>query len=415
VILRSELEPLGVPIDAGWKKLLFAWAFQSQNILLANEVDRETKIVYHRLVTDRVQRIAPFLRISRDRSAYPVIHEGRTIWIVDAYTASSTFPLSPLLGFDNRGVRYVRNSVKATVDAVTGRVEFYAVDPTDPILATYAGIYPGLIQPLDRMPESLRRHLRYPVPILHLQAQILGAYHLEDPRAFYAQQDVWAVATEQYRGTPMPMEPRYSMFPLPGSTEPEFLLSVPFVPRGRQNMTALLLTRNDGDHYGEKILYLLPRDELVPGPQQIEAAIDQDPEISQQLALWRRGGSDVNRGHLMVVPLDSTLVYVEPLFLEAENAAIPQLERVILARAGRVVMQPTFELAVTALLRDQLMPDLASPDAAEAGLDPLAGLDPQRLARARQMMDDAETALREGDWAGFGRSWQSLREFLALP
>jgi uncharacterized protein len=413
VILGADRAPHGVPLDAAWKKLLFAWAFQSTNILLSGDLTRDSKIVYRRRVTDRVEAAAPFLRVSRDRSAYPVITDGRVVWVVDAYTTSASFPLAPIIGFENRGVRYIRNSVKATVDARTGEVQLYRVDPDDPILATYARIFPGLVRPLEEMPAELRAHLRYPVPLMHLQAQVLGAYHLLDPRAFYGQQDVWSVATEQYRGTPLSMEPTYSMYPLPGSRDTEFLLSVPFVARGRANMTALLVTRNDPPHYGEQILYLLPRDELVPGPQQIEAAIDQDPEISQQLALWRRGGSDVIRGHLMVVPIEGSLIYVEPLFLEAENAAIPQLERVILARPGRVVMQPSFELAVSALLHGQADGALARGDVVDQPGAP--GLDPEFRARARRLMEEAEALLRAGDWAGFGRTWQSLRDALTSP
>jgi uncharacterized protein len=303
--------------------------------------------------------------------------------------------------------------VKATVDAVTGEVNLYVVDPEDPVLATYMRIFPGLVRPLAEMPEILQRHLRYPVQMMNLQAQVLGAYHLLDPRLFYSQQDVWAVSTEQYRGTSTPMEPTYSMYPLPGSDDTEFLLTVPYVSRGRENMTALFATRNDMPHYGEQILYLLPRDELVPGPQQVEAAIDQDPEISQQLALWRRGGSDVLRGHLMIVPVDGALIYVEPLFLEAANAAIPQLERVILARPGRVVMQPTFELAVAAMLRGQAAGALARAGPAE-GTAPTApfGIAAESMARARRLAQEAEGFLRAGDFAGFGRAWQSLRDVL---
>jgi uncharacterized protein len=416
VILGPEADPVGVDLNSIVKKGLFAWAFQSKNILLSGDVSRESKIVYRRRVTDRVQAAAPFLHVSRQRSAYPVINEGRVVWIVDAYTSSASFPLSPLADFEGRGVRYLRNSVKATVDALTGEVRLYAVDNTDPILATYQRIFPDLVHPVEEMPATLRRHLRFPVQMMHLQAQVLGAYHLLDPRTFYAQQDVWSVATEHYRGTPLPMEPTYSMYPLPGSDDPEFLLTLPFVARGRQNMTALLVTRNDPPHYGQQVLYMLPRDELIPGPQQIEAAIDQDPEISQQLALWRRGGSDVVRGHLTVVPIGGTLVYVEPLFLEAENAAIPQLERVILARAGRVVMQPTFESAVAALLGSSLADEFARVAGGEVDPSlPGPAPDPEAMARARRLLDEAEALLRAGDWAGFGRALQSLRETLSTP
>jgi uncharacterized protein len=416
VILGPQHPPLGVALDATWKKVLYAWAFQSANIFLSGDLGSDSRIVYRRTPVERVQAAAPFVHVSRDRGPQPVIHEGRVIWIVDAYTLSPSFPLSPAAAFDGRLVRYVRNSVKATVDGLTGEVTLFATGPDDPILRTYQRIFPGLVRPLDQMPAGLQEHLRYPVQLMQIQAQVLGSYHLLDPRAFYAQQDVWSTATEQYRGTPQMMEPAYSMFPLPGSDDREFLLSVPFVPRGRQNLTALFITRNDPGRYGEQILFLMPRDELVPGPQQIEAMIDQDPIISQQLALWRRGGADVLRGHINIVPIGGSLVYVEPLFLEAENAAIPQLERVILARADRVVMEPSFGSAVAALLGDRGEAEQRRNGVAEAPAFAELGItDPATLTRARQLYEQAEAQLRVGDWAGFGRSWEALREVLSTP
>jgi uncharacterized membrane protein (UPF0182 family) len=415
IIIGPEHEPAGIPLDSWWRKALFAWSFRSNNILLSGDLTRESKIVFRRRVTERVQAVAPFLHVSADQGAYPVISDGRVVWVVDAYTTSATFPLSPLVAFETRGARYVRNSVKATVDAVTGEIQLYAIDTDDPILATYSAIFPGLVRPLNEMPATLRSHLRFPVQMMTIQGQVLGAYHLVDPRQFYEQQDVWSVATEQYRGTPATMEPQYSLFRLPDADSTEFLLSLPFVARGRQNMTALMVARNDPPNYGRQILYLMPRDEQVPGPQQIEAAIDQNPEISQQLALWLRGGSAVLRGHLVVVPLDGTLLYVEPLFLEAENAAIPQLERVILSQAGRVVMEPNFESAVAALVRgaESTATVRGAPDAADDADPRTAEWEP--LTRAREILDEAEAMLRAGDWAGFGRALQDLREALALP
>lgn len=411
VILPDDASPTGVPLDATWKKILFAWAFQSKNILLSGDLTRNSKLVYRRQVVDRVRAVAPFLAVPSQGGNYPVIIDGRVVWIVDAYTASSTFPLSPLREFGGRGRRYIRNSVKATVDALTGEVELYAVDPTDPLLITYGRLFPGLIRPIDEMPEGLQRHLRFPAGLMELQALVAGAYHLDDARLFYEQQDVWALAQEQYQATPVTMAPTYSIFSLPGSAEPEFVLSVPLVPRGRQNMTALMVTRNDPPNYGQQILYLMPRDEVVFGPQQIEAMIDQDPEISQELALWRRGRSDVTRGHLMVVPIDGGLVYVEPLFLEATSAAIPQLERVILATSGRVVMGSTFEAAVADLLGGGGA-SAGSSRGGPAEWEPVVAPSTSIMDTARRLMSQADAALRSGDWAGFGRSWEQLRELL---
>ncbi len=416
VIVGDDHPPIGVPLDATWRKALFAWYFRSKNILLSGDLREDSRIVFRRRIAERVQAAAPFLYVPMEGSAYPVIADGHVVWVVDAYTTSASFPLSPLVGFENRGVRYVRNSVKATVDAVTGEIRLYAIDPADPILRAYSSIFPTLLRPFEEMPEVIREHMRFPVRMMTLQAQVIGAYHLLDPRQFYEQQDVWAIAVELYRGTPSTMEPTYSLFPLPGQEETEFLLSVPFVARGRQNMTALMVTRNDPPNYGKQILYLLPRDVQIPGPQQIDAAIDQDPEISQQLALWRRGGSDVLRGHLVVMPVNGTLLYVEPLFLEAENAAIPQLERVIIAQAGRVVMEPTFESAAARLVGGQGSLAAAAEAAEGTGTrDSPASPGWEPMARARQLLDEAEALLRAGDWAGFGRALQTLRGALTVP
>ncbi len=421
VLLTEAGGPLGVPLDASWKKVVFAWAFQSRNLLLSSEVTRASRIVYGRQVVERARAIAPFLQFSQDRPAVPVVHEGRVQWIVDGFTTSASFPLAPAVAVDGRAIRYIRNSAKVVVDGVTGTVRVYAVDPDDRILQTYAGIFPGLVRPLAEMPETLQRHLRVPPSIMEVQSRLLGEYHLRDARNFYTKDDVWNVATENYRNEAVPVRPTYAMLPLPGQEEPEFLLMVPFVARGRQNMTALYIVRNDPPHYGERILYELRRDEQIPGPQQIEAMIDQDPEIAQQISLWRQSGSDVVRGHLIVVPIDSTMLYVEPLFLVAQNQAIPQLERVILAHSRRVVMRPTLNAAVAALLgEDAVPPREGAPPRREAEAPgtiaapaPAPAPGDAAMQRARALMLQAEEQLRAGDWAGFGATWERLREAVA--
>ena len=414
VILDEAEGPVGVPLDRGWKKLVFAWAFQSRNLFLSDETTGSSRIAYRRQVVERAQAIAPFLRFTADTPALPVVENGRIVWILDGYTGSAYFPVARQTSFEGRPVSYLRNSAKVTVDGVTGEVAVYAVDPEDPMLRTYSRIFPGLVRPVEEMAPELRRHLRVPRSILRLQTQVLEEYHMLDARAFYAGEDVWALATENYRSEAVPVEPTYSMFPLPGSEEREFLLTVPFVSRGRQNMTALLVTRNDPPHYGEQILLELPRDVLVPGPQQIEAMIDQDPEISQQLSLWRQGGSDVVRGHLISVPHDSTILYVEPLYLVSESAAIPQLERVILSTGSEVVMSPTLEGAVSALLGtapDSGAAEEESPDTPRTP-QPEGPDASEVIGRARRLLEQAESQLRSGDWAAFGRTWEAIRALL---
>lgn len=410
VILDDQPGPLGIRLGGFLRRLAFAWAFQSKNIFLSDEVTPESRLVFARSVLERARAVTPFLQFTSD-SPQPIIHEGRIVWMVDAYSTSGSFPLSPLAVFGGQTIRYVRNSAKVVVDGLTGEVTVYEIDP-DPVLRTYGRVFPGLVRSVEEMDPALRRHLRVPPALISLQTELLGEYHLSDPVAFYEKDDVWAVATENYRNETVPARPTFVILPLPGHETPEFLLVVPFVSRGRQNMTALLVTRNDGEQYGEQLLYLLPRDELVPGPQQVESMIDQDPDISQQLSLWRRGGSEVIRGHLVVVPVDSTLVYVEPLYLEAQNAAIPQLERVIVAHAGRVAMRPTLEAAVAAVAGtggDQPTP-VEGPSA--PGEPAEAGPSAEAIERARGLLEQAEAQLRAGDWAAFGRTWELLREAL---
>jgi uncharacterized protein len=410
-------EPTGVPLDSWWRKLAFAWAFQSRNLLLSGELTPQSRVVYRRLVRERAQAVAPFLHFAPgDRgAAYPVVHEGRIVWVVEAFTTSTHFPLAPASRFGDRAVRYIRNPVKVTVDGVSGEVRLYVVEEDDPIVRTYARIFPGLFAPVSEMPPGLRRHLRVPANFFALQAAVLQEYHLRDARAFYNRDDVWQIPTETYRDRPVTFEPYYAMLPLPGSDEREFLLTMPFVAAGRQNMTALLMTRNDPPHYGERILFELPRDELIPGPQQVESLIDQDPVISEQLALWKRGGSDVIRGNMVLLPVDSTLVYVEPLYLEAQESAIPQLERVIMVSGRRVVMRPTTQSAIAALLGDDPADErrvrgLAAASRTSDGVaEPLTS---STLDEARQLMERAEAQLRAGDWAGFGQTWTELRAAL---
>lgn len=415
ILVGGDAGPQGVRLGSAWRKLVFAWAFQSKNLLLSGELAERDRITYRRRVLDRVRALAPFLHVPQTVDPQPVISGGRIVWLVDAYTASVHYPLAPAGELGGFPVRYVRNSVKATVDALTGEVRLYRVDARDPMLSTFAGLFPGLFRPVEQMPADLQRHLRFPVALMALQARVLGDYHLTDPRAFYAKEDVWAVATETYRAEAVPVEPNYVILRLPGMERAEFLLAVPFVSRGRQNMTALFVARNDRPHYGEQTLFEFPRDQQVPGPQQVEAMIEQNPEIAQQLSLWRRGGSDVIRGHMSVVPLDGALVYVEPLFLVAETGAIPQLERVILARGRDVVMRPDLPAAVSALLGAEGARGLEEgPERVEVPV-PVATAAPrgeQTLERVRSLFERAEAQLRAGDWAGFGRTWNALRDAL---
>ncbi len=406
----GEEFPEGIPLRPLPRLLAFAWRFREINLLFSGELTADSRILFRRSIDERIRAIAPF--IFWDPDPYPVIHRGRIVWMVDGYTTSTSFPLSRSVTIPGVGsTRYLRNSVKATVDALTGDIAFYAADETDPILATYRRVFPGLFRPLDAMSPDLRAHLRDPALFLRAQAAVLEEYHIDDAGAFYAGQDVWQVPQEL--GTEArSFRPTYSTIRLPGEERAEFVLSVPFVARQRQNMTAVLLARNDPPNYGHLVLLELPRNQQVPGPAQVEILIEQDPTISQQLSWWRQSGSDVDLGRLRIVPLDSTFLYVEPLFLSGQGNSIPELQRVIASDGRAVSMDLTLAGAIAALrgaadrppdrARDREVERVATDADAAGGLP----------RRALDLFDQAERRLREGDWAGFGEAWRTLRRLL---
>ncbi|HET9986375.1 MAG TPA: UPF0182 family protein [Longimicrobiales bacterium] len=402
--------PAGIRLDSWPRLLAFAWRFGDKNLLFSGELSPDSRLVFRRSVRQRLEALAPFL--VWDASPYPVILDGRIVWIVDGYTAGSTFPLSRAEELEGIGrVRYLRGSVKATVDAVTGAVRLYAVGPTDPFLETYRRIFPELIQPWTRMPAAVQAHLRYPNLLFETQAAILREYHLTNPRDFYASLDVWALPPGAPGPGARPYRPMHTMMPLPGEARSEFLLTMPFVARERQNMTALLAARSDPPAYGELVLYELPRDQQIPGPGQVQALIEQDPTISPQLTLWRQAGSDVNLGHLRVVPVDGGFLYIQPLFLSAQSSGnpIPELQRVIASDGGKVVMAMSLPEAVQGLRAAQ---SGSAPPARTITLRPTTGAAAELPRRALDLLDRAERLLRNGDFAGFGAALADLRALL---
>jgi len=301
--------------------------------------------MFRRTIQERVRAIAPFLQYDQD--PYLVIREdGSLAWVWDAYTVSNRFPYSEPRP---NGINYIRNSVKVVIDAYDGNVTFYQMDPDDALATTYARMYPGLMTPADQLPADLRQHLRYPEDLFSIQAQVLSVYHMQDPQVFYNKEDVWQIPNEIYQAEQVPVDPYYVIMGLPGENEEEFLLMQPFSPLDKSNMIAWMAVRMDGEDYGQIQVYGFPKDKLVFGPSQIEATISSDPVISAQLSLWNQSGSRVIRGNFLVVPLEDSLIYVEPLFLQAEQSAIPALKRVIVSYADRVVMEPTLADALARL------------------------------------------------------------------
>ncbi len=418
--------PEGIQLSSLVRSLALAWRFRDANLLFASEVTDQSRFLFRRQVVERAQAIAPFLRFPD--APLPVIHDGRLVWMIDGYTSTRNFPLSIShdTGFGRRA-NYVRGSVKATVDAVTGEVRFYAVNEGDPLLEAYRRVFPDLVRPLDEMPGGLLDHVRYPRTLLEVQAQVLTRFHLETAPLFHGQQDVWAMAQELGQGTtPVLYRPEYALYRLPGEESAEFLLTAVFVPAGRQNLTGILVARSDPARYGELVLFDVPVEDQVPGPRQVEALIEQDPGISQQFSLWRQGGSQVWTGHLHLVPVGGTLLYMEPIFLAAEEDAIPELRRFVVSDGRRVTMNTTLSAAIVALSPEGVFtgegadPTVGAPPSAggSQGLEPsgAAVATPTPEAdwpqEALDLLEEAEARLRAGDWEGFGRALDSLRAFL---
>lgn len=407
--------PQGIPVTGLVRTLALAWRFRDANLLFSQEVTRESRFVFRRHVLERASTLAPFLRFLE--TPYPVLHQGRIVWILEGFTASDNFPLAASQDLPGGGsAAYLRNSVKVTVDAFTGETRFYRLPRPDPLLEAWSRVFPDLFRPLEEMPEDLQDHIRYPRSLLEIQARVLLQYHLETPPRFHGQQDVWALPQELAQGTrPVAYVPEYGLYRLPGHQEEEFLLTTVFVPAGRQNLTALLAARCDPEFYGQLLLFDIPVEEQVPGPRQVEALVEQNPVISQQFSLWRQGGSQVWSGHLHIIPVGETLLYMEPIFLAAEADAIPELRRLVVSDGRRVSMESTLEDAIAALALEGGGVE-AVPEAVPAGEETEAQALPSREAswpaEALELLDTAETRLRSGDWAGFGRALEELRALL---
>jgi uncharacterized membrane protein (UPF0182 family) len=389
--------PAGVPLGGFFRRVLFAVRFNSSQILFSSALRPDSRILFHRQIEDRAWTLAPIFWYDPD--PYAVIADGRIIWLYDAYTWSNRFPYSEPFN----DVNYIRNSVKVAIDAYTGQTTFYVVDPTDPIIRTYQAVFPDLFTPVEQMPAALRAHWRYPEQLFRVQAAAYAAYHMDDPQVFYNKEDLWAAPTEVMDQKEQEMAPYYVVMKLPDKDAVEFLLMRPYVPNGRRNMIAWLYADSDGEDYGQLGVYKFPKQELIYGPMQIEARFDQDPYISQQLTLWNQRGSQVIRGNLMVIPIDDTLLYVEPLYLQAEAGRFPELKRVLVAYGNSVAMAEDLPTALAQAV------GLAAPPVSPPTVPPTASPDVAALARsARAHYLAAQECLRRNDWACYGRELEAL-------
>lgn len=405
----------GIQFSSFWRQLLFAWEMGDINILLSDNINDESRFQIWRGLQERINKVAPFLQLDED--PYLVMNNGQMYWVQDAYTTTSNYPYSQIsLGGDN----YIRNSVKIVMDAYHGDIDFYITDEEDPLISLYDQALPGMFQSLDQAPDGLQEHFRYPQNLFEVQLELYNRYHMTNPRLFYNNEDRWVRPNEQYAGQRILMEPYYTLARMPHRDRMEFMLMSPVTPENRNNMISWMAANSDPENYGELVSFQLPRERLIYGPSQIEARIDQDPEISRQIALWDQRGSRVIRGNLMVIPIENSFMYVEPVFLLADEDDIPQLQRVIVAIGEEISMQPTIEAALFELFGEEADfldpvepadPPIAELEAAAEG-DPVASDMPmpdgadmeqvQRLEEIRALWQQLRQAMQEGDWSRYG-------------
>lgn len=411
-------------ITMGWgNRLVYAIRFADINLLLNQDIQPDSQLLWRRNISNRVSAVAPFLRFDQD--PYIVIDDtGKLYWILDAYTISNRFPYSePLNSFN-----YIRNSVKIVVNAYDGTMRFFITDPNEPIIAAYDRIFPTLFTSFDEMPPDLLRHIRYPSDLFTVQAEVYRTYHMTNVTEFYNREDLWAWPEEVFQDRTQRMEPYYVLMQLPNEPELEYVQILPYTPANRENMIAWLAARSDAEVYGEKRVYEFGKDSLFFGPKQIEARIDQDPVISAQLALWNQQGSSVIRGNLLVFPVAQSLLYVEPLYLQSSSGRIPELQRVIVATANEVVMAENLGLALAGLFGEQVLQDSGLAELAtfggeaamaevlaEAEASVLAGQDAsveELVTQANEQFTRAQAAAQAGDWATYGDEIAALQATL---
>ena len=397
----------GVRVGNLVRRLLLAARFGSSKILLSQDITNDSRVLYYRHIMARAQKALPFLRFDRD--PYLVVAADGTLkWILDAYTTSDGYPYAQRL---RDGTTYMRNSVKLVIDAYEGSLKAYLSAPADPLIRTWARIFPGIFVPMASMPADLRAHIRYPDDIYRIQTSLYTTYHMDAPDDFYHREDQWQIPTVVDSGASVPFM-RHIIMRLPEESKAEFIYMVPFTPRGKDNLAAWMVARNDGGEYGKLRVYRVSRQSLVYGPEQIENRINQDTEISRQISLWDQRGSKVIRGDLLVIPIKESLLYVQPLYLQAEGGRIPELKRVVVAYQNRVVMQETLDGALTELFggssrpQNQPAPTVAAgAAAADTGFRALA-------AEARQRYEAALQAQRDLDWARYGEEMSQLGKLL---
>jgi uncharacterized membrane protein (UPF0182 family) len=401
----------GFPVASFPMKLAAALREANWNILLTGLLTGESRMMIRRKVVDRAEALAGFL--SWDNDPYLVLNKsGRLVWMLDGYTTTSAHPYSRGIQTQRLGsFNYIRNSVKATIDAYDGEVRLFIFEADDPIIRAYARLFPGLFEPKENMPVDLREHARYPEMIFRAQAEVYRTYHMTDPEAFYNKEDVWDIAKNVYGQGSKPelVSPTYVVATLPGENTPEFLLIIPFTPRNKDNLIGLMVARCDGPSLGELVFLLLSKQALIFGPMQVEARINQDQLISKDLTLWNQQGSQVLRGHMLVLPVENTFLYVEPIYIQASEARMPQLRKVVLSMGNTLIYKDTYEEAVAELAGIKLA---KAPAAAQPGQPAAAPPPPpdaaQRLEALRSRFQRYRDLMAQGKWAEAGKELEGI-------
>ncbi len=399
----------GIPVTGLWHRLLFSLYYRDVNLLVTRNIVAGTRIMLRRNINGRIAALAPYLH--QDRKPYVVVHDGGLYWIIDCYTTSDHFPYSQR---NPDHINYIRNSVKAVVNAYSGATEFYVADPEDPVIRTWERIYPAVFKSMSEMPPDLRMHIRYPQDFFLIQAEMYSTYHMTDPAVFYNREDQWAMPRENYADQTITMDPYYVIMRLPGQKRAEYILMLPMVPQGRDNMIAWLAARCDGADYGHLFEFSFSKDELSYGPYQIQALINQNPEISQKYSLWNQMGSKVILGNLLVIPVEDALLYVEPLYIRAATGQLPQLQRVLASYGGYTVMDNDLDSSLAALFTNPNPLPAIAVKSSLPSVAPVPNAAPD-LQNAAAHYKLALQALQQGDWAALGTEVKELGQSLGQP
>ncbi|MCL1833007.1 MAG: UPF0182 family protein [Leptospirales bacterium] len=394
----------GIKLDSFFKRIMISAAFGDMNLLISGNINSESRVLLKRNIIEMAKSFVPFLELDED--PYLVIDDGKLYWIIDAYTQTDQFPYSTPMNANGKNLNYIRNSVKIIIDAYNGKIGCYIADENDPIIKAYAKIFPDIFKDLKEIPEGLKSHIRYPETIFNIQSQILLKYHMTNPNVFYNNEDMWSIPSQINGDKEGPVHSYYLVTTLPNEKKSEFILILPFTPYKKHNMLSFLIAKCDMPDYGKLQLYILPKDKLNYGPMQIEARINQDPEISKQLTLWSQKGTGVIRGNMLAIPVKESIIYIEPLYLKAEASEMPELKKVIVSFADMVVMENDLPAA---LERVFLSGSLTSQQSRES----MQGMSLKSLAeRASYHFSKAEEYMRAGNWKGYGEELESLKNTL---